>query len=417
MSLDQEARFMFNRAQEFDKNGRTDQAVGMLKRVVKVYKDTPTARASKAALNRGEQHLPLFGDGPVVVTRTEEPQKAPAVAPPAVVDATPEQPRAAEGQAALVLPVNPPEAALLPPTSSPRAGTSGTPSDFRPLPLGFRPSQGAERHESGWPTMIEGARDGAPMVLVPGGTFKMGNNHGQLSEAPEHPVRLSTYYIDQHEVTNHQFRTFLGEFHHRGQPPGEWLTDPNALAEPDMAPVVRVNFQDAEAFAAWAGKQIPTEAQWEMAARSDDNRRYPWGEDPPKWSRQFRHVDLVKTFPEDRSPYNVFDMAGNVQEWTRDLYDHKYYHQFSTKTVADNPTGPSAVSSRSRAPQHAVRGGDKKWSVTYREPVPADKRLAYLGFRCVLAVESHGAAAPAGSAPMPGPQPAGAAPKDSPPPF
>ena len=69
------------------------------------------------------------------------------------------------------------------------------------------------------------------MVLVPGGTFRMGNSEGQTAEAPEHQVRLSTYYIDQHEVTNRQFRLFLGESHYRGQPAGKWLTDEKARAE------------------------------------------------------------------------------------------------------------------------------------------------------------------------------------------
>ena len=132
------------------------------------------------------------------------------------------------------------------------------------------------------------------MLLVPGGTFTMGNTEGQSAEAPEHEVRLSTYYIDQHEVTNRQFRLFLAESLYRGQPAGKWLSDEKASAESEKLPVVQVNFQDAEAFATWAGKQIPTEAQWEMAARSADGRRYPWGDDPPKWSnspRTYRQID------------------------------------------------------------------------------------------------------------------------------
>ena len=84
-----------------------------------------------------------------------------------------------------------------------------------------RPISMSGIHESGWPLVIVGDRDGAPMVLVPGGTFSMGNNEGQPAEAPAHQVRLSTYYIDQHEVTNRQFRIFLGESHYHGQPAGQ----------------------------------------------------------------------------------------------------------------------------------------------------------------------------------------------------
>ena len=120
----------------------------------------------------------------------------------------------------------------------------------------------------------------------------------------------------------------------------------------------------------------------------------------------YHQIDPIMTFKEDQSPYGVFDMAGNVQEWTRDWFEYKYYHQFA-KTIADNPTGPTS-SGRSRTPQHVVRGGAKNWSVTYREGVPSDRRLPYLGFRCVLMVEEPGPA-PAPAAGQPGGAPPGAA--------
>ena len=140
-------------------------------------------------------------------------------------------------------------------------------------------------HDSGWPIVIVGDRDGAPMMLVPGGSFSMGNDEGAPPEAPAHTVRLSTFYIDQHEVTNRQFRLFLAETHYRGQPPGKWLSDDKARAEPEALPVVMVNANDAKAFADWAAKQLPTEAQWEMAARSSDSRLYPWGNEPNKTAK------------------------------------------------------------------------------------------------------------------------------------
>ncbi len=92
------------------------------------------------------------------------------------------------------------------------------------------------------------------------------------------------------------------------------------------------------------------------------------------------------SFHEDRSPYGIFDMAGNAHEWTRDWYELRYYHQFA-KTIADNPVGPNPTASRSRTPQRVIRGGSKTWSVTYREGMPMDRRLPYLGFRCSLVVE------------------------------
>ena len=124
-----------------------------------------------------------------------------------------------------------------------------------------------------------------------------------------------------------------------------------------------------------------------MAARSTDGRRYPWGDDPVKWSqnRVFRQIDPVMSFAEDRSPYGIFDLAGNAQEWTRDLYDPRYYHLLA-KSIADNPTGPPV--SRPQSATCSARSA-KNSSVTYREGVPADRRLPYLGFRCVLMVEAQ----------------------------
>src|SRR5262249_28872172 len=185
-----------------------------------------------------------------------------------------------QGQAALILPANPAETAVTPRSEKPLA-----PSTIRPLPSGFQANLEAGVHESGWPLVIVGDRDGAPMVLVPAGTFTMGSSDGQAAEGPAHQVRLSAYYIDQHEVPDRQFRIVLRESGYGGQPAGKWLTEKTAREEPDNLPVVRVNLHDAEAFSQWAGKQLPTEAQWEMAARSTDGRRYPWGDEPAKWSQ------------------------------------------------------------------------------------------------------------------------------------
>ncbi len=303
---------------------------------------------------------------------------------------------------------------VTPSTSPAKTATSPRAVASRSLPRGFQANPDAGIHESGWPFVIVGKRDGEPMILIPGGTFLMGNKDGQPAEAPAHQVRLSTFYIDQHEVTNRQFRIFLRESHYGGQPAGKWLTDAKARAEPDDLPVVRVNFNDAESFANWAGKQIPTESQWEMAARSTDGRIYPWGNGPITWSRPrvFRQIDPVMTFPEDKSPYGIFDMAGNAHEWTRDIFEPMYYHLLA-QTITENPIGPP---SRGRTPQHVVRGAAKNGPVTYREGLPAATRLPYLGFRCVLVVESQGSLPPV-SQPIVAPPRASAGQRAAPPPF
>jgi formylglycine-generating enzyme required for sulfatase activity len=409
---DYEARFMLDRAHEYAKGGRTDQAVAMLKRVATVYKGTPTATEAKAALERPQHHLPLFPDGPAIVAErkpVELPPKPPPASgtgagpppsgvpgPLAAVPAQPEaappqeaQPPPGPGQAAVIVPANPAE-----PTPTPSNGENANlakatiaPGSVAPrtLPPGFQAKLEAGLHESGWPRIIVSQRDDAPMVLVRGGTFTLGTDNGGSADARAHTVRLSTYYIDQHEVTNRQFRTFLDDTHYRGQPPGKWLTDETLRAQPESAPVVFANYKDAEAFAMWARKRLPTEAQWEAAARSPDGRRYPWGDQPARWSRPraFHQVDPVMSFPEDVSPVGAFDMAGNVMEWTRDWFDPRYFEKMKDH-VAEDPTGPPQGF---RSIQRVVKGGSKSWTVSGREGMDLDKRLKYLGFRCSLAVE------------------------------
>ena len=176
-----------------------------------------------------------------------------------------------------------------------------------------------------------------------------------------------------------------------------------AAAADDLAskadfPAVMVTAREAKDYADWAGKNLPTEAQWEIAGRTSDGRVHPWGPTAPAWNkpRAPKQIDAVESFPEDVSAYGAFDLAGNAWEWTKDWFDSRYYYQFKNST-AENPTGPT----NSRLKQLAVRGGDKDWGLTRREGVKAETRLPYLGFRCVLQVEGPGNAFQPKPAPTP----------------
>jgi formylglycine-generating enzyme len=300
------------------------------------------------------------------------------------------------GQAAVLIPANPANPSTTPPgVANPGvAGDSGKPrgSVERTLPPGFKAKREAGYHvESGWPLVIVGERDGGNMILIPGATFTMGSDSGESEDGPAHTVRLSTYYIDQYEVTNRQFRTFLEATHYVGRPPGKWLTDEKLHSQPDTAPAVSLSYNDAEAYAMWALKRLPTEAQWELAARSVDGRRYPWGHQPVRSSRTrpLHQVEPVMSFPEDVSPYGVFDMAGNAMEWVRDWYDPRYYDKLRDKTTED-PTGPPI---KRHGIDRVVKGGTKDGTVFSRQGIELDRRLPYLGFRCSLAVEGGEASA------------------------
>lgn len=177
--------------------------------------------------------------------------------------------------------------------------------------------------------MAEPANTNAPaeMVLVPAGPFLMGSLDGQPDERPPHQVILPAFYIDKFEVTHEQYAAFIQATGHK--PPIDWPGGkmPAALAR---HPVVNVSWADADAYARWAGKRLPTEAEWEKAARGTDGRVYPWGNQADKKSatseqtKDGKHSDgqicPVGSFPDDVSPYGVMDMAGNAWEWTADWY-------------------------------------------------------------------------------------------------
>src|SRR5262249_7277796 len=159
--------------------------------------------------------------------------------------------------------------------------------------------------------------DGAMMVLVPGGPFIMGRDGGDPTEAPAHPVNLSTFYIDKHEITNRQFDRFVKETGVRTERSRALARDDGGVRLSEDYPAVMVSAKDVKDYADWAAKTVPTEAQWEKAARGTDQRLYPWGSLPPAWEkpRAFHQIDAVMSFPSDLSPSGAYDMAGNAVEW------------------------------------------------------------------------------------------------------
>lgn len=393
---EQEARVQLDRARELAKNGKVEVAVAMLKRVTEKYPRTAASREAKEAIDRPKQNLPLFPEHPTMVAKVAETAPAKPETVP-VVDATkPTVAALAGANASLVLPANPGEV----PTSTTPAPT------FKPLPKGFRPREGTLPHATGWPLEIVGDRDGSPMMFVAGSQFLQGRDDADPNESPAHRVSLSSYYIDKHEVTVRQFNVFVREAGKRSERTRALGRD-SALAQIDddeSRPVVMVSARDAADYAAWAGKRLPTEAQWEAAARTPDGRIFPWGPEPPSGDkvRDPRQIDPVMANPNDVSAYGVFDLAGNAAEWTKDWFEARYYQSLKVGVV-DNPTGPSA---RPRSQQLVVKGSARDWVVSKREGIKFDARLPYLGFRCVLPVEGPGNVfEPPPAAPAPGQSP------------
>ncbi len=219
------------------------------------------------------------------------------------------------------------------------------------------------------------------MVLVPPGPFIMGSDEGRDDAQPVRTVWLSGYYVDKLEVSNGIYSRFVEETGRR-VPIFQWLDEVNS---PGFA-VCGVSQFDSRAFALWAGKRLPTEAEWEKAARGEDGRQWPWGNEFDRGKGNFHwnddpweKVGPVGAFPEGASPYGALDMAGNVYEWCEDLYDPDYYKRSPDRDPPACTEGELAV----------MRGGDwvkghkasRCWERYWRA---APGTSLGIGFRCVI---------------------------------
>lgn len=402
-NLDMEAMNLLDNARRLAGKGNAQGAMVVLNKVVTTYPKTPAAAEARQALDRPSRNLPLFLAPSTVVASPGEAAPTAAGQPVPVVRAEAVRPPSirpgATAEASLDLPPNPAEA----PRSAPTGAVAPGSAVARVIPAGFRARTEAGVHASGWPNQIVSDRDGATLVLVPAGTYVQGRDDASPEEGPEHKVVLGPFYVDQHEVTVRQFALFLKE---TGGKPLPARATAKGEGDPEELPVVNVTAHEAKAYCDWAAERLPTEAQWEAAARTTDGRLYPWGSNSPVWGRprQPRQIDEVMSYPLDQSPYGVFDLAGNAWEYTKDYYDPRYYQQFRGR-VADNPLGPA--SSRSRPPQVVVKGTSKAWLVSAREGLKVDGRFPYVGFRGVLPVEEPTATATPTTtvAPTPGASP------------
>jgi len=244
-------------------------------------------------------------------------------------------------------------------------------------------------------------------------------NGGLPDEAPQRTVDLSSFYIDRHEVTHEAYAVFIKgtgrAFPENLKPASTLWTAAGPLAGIERHPVVNVSWLDAAAYCAWAHKRLPTEAEWEKAARGTDGRRYPWGNEwdftkansasywagrtidfssGADWDAFWVHGEggrlakergiqgevltvPVGSFPQAVSPYGLFDMSGNVAEWVEDWYDPNYYKG----APLSNPTGPERGAIKSMRggswlkPAVSLRTSDRDWGTM-------DSRPSGTGFRC-----------------------------------
>ena len=329
-----------------------------------------------------------------------------------------------------------------------------------PLPARFAVSSNADQVQAADSALKKG------MVWIDGGEFSMGasDKNGRQDEYPIHPVRVNGFWMDVTEVTNAQFRDFVQatgytttaekkpdwEEIKKQVPAGtpkpddsllvasslvfaassspiplhdasqwwKWTTGANwkhpqgptsNITGKDQYPVVHISWDDANAYAKWAGKRLPTEAEWEYAARAGmTGKIYTWGDEPVNQGKQKANIWQGR-FPDDNraedgfsgsapvrsfapNRYGLYDIAGNVWEWCADWYDESYYSAFTGKT-ATNPPGPAASNDPQEptVPKRVVRGGSflchesycASYRVSARMKTSPDTGLEHTGFRCV----------------------------------
>lgn len=255
---------------------------------------------------------------------------------------------------------------------------------FVAFPL-FSASAQLDRLRKAKPSDIRKVAD-TPLVEIPAGEFVMGIDGMQAleDEKPAHRPWVDTYMIDLHEVTTAQYAVYLSSSDDRPRP---WQWETVNLAEHGDRPVIGVDWFDAEAYCRWKGGRLPTEAEWEKAARGTDGRLYPWGNQVPTKDlanfaigARFSYSQVllpVQSYEQGKSPYGLHQMAGNVYEWVKDWYQSNYYESSSPR----NPQGPE------RGDFKVLRGGSwsdlPKYLLTYsRFKLSPETRNSYVGFRC-----------------------------------
>lgn len=260
---------------------------------------------------------------------------------------------------------------------APSVATAQTPSFFEAVPG----TEMVNTPEFGkLPREIIMTRDGSRMVLIPAGTYKVGRPRTPETtraeqQTPEATVTLGWYYIDKHEVS-------VGQYTKSG------MTAPRigglkALVENPSSPVVGIDFEAARGFAKWAGRELPSEAEWEVAGRGAEGFLYPWGNEPKPGAAHVGKGGQSLTKPVDQlgddvSPFGVVGLAGNVSEWTNEFYHRNYY------TKANYQTNPVMPTSDTRT----VRGGnyylDSGGELTIRTPYASVQHTDDIGFRTVF---------------------------------
>ncbi len=267
--------------------------------------------------------------------------------------------------------------------TAPRPTKAGSPKAGFALPKGFVAISGSGYSDDGLPLRIQCEKSATMMALVAGGVVRMGSNDGPNECQPEFAVNIDTFYMDLLEVTVGDFDKYRQE-QKENKKPIPPVSNPSASP---TTPVLGVPWGMAGGYARWLGMELPTEAEFEKATRGPESLRTPWGDGRAVWSvpRSPETLTITGAYANDKSPYGIYDLAGNAKEWCSDLYSENAHRDAlaSSNQTPRNWPGPKKSSNGNL---RVVKGGAADWSAWRRQGRDIGKGFPDVGFRCVLRI-------------------------------
>ncbi|MCX7407469.1 MAG: SUMF1/EgtB/PvdO family nonheme iron enzyme [Planctomycetales bacterium] len=267
--------------------------------------------------------------------------------------------------------------------ATPRPTQAGSPKAGFALPKGFVAIAGSGYSTDGLPLRIQCEKSFTTMALVPGGIVRMGSNDGPTECQPEFAVNIDSFYMDLLEVTVGDFGKYRQE-QKENKKPIPPVSNPSASP---ATPVLGVPWGMAGGYAKWLGMELPTEAEFEKATRGSESLRTPWGDGRAVWSvpRTPETLTITGAYANDKSPYGIYDLAGNAKEWCSDLYSDNAHRDAlaSSNQTPRNWPGPKKSSNGNL---RVVKGGASDWSAWRRQGRDIGKGFPDVGFRCVLRI-------------------------------
>lgn len=255
----------------------------------------------------------------------------------------------------------------------------GSPKPGFSLPKGFTEYKPTGYDDSGLPLRIVCAKTGKLLALIPGGPSIVGSDDAPGESQPSYNVVLDSFYMEIQEVTVDDYEKYRSELKEKKKPSAPAPSNPNA--DPDF-PALGVSWAGAQGYVRWAGLELPTEAEFEKAARGPKGFRTPWGDGKPLATT--KRLTKVGSNREDTSPYGVLDLAANAKEWCADLYSPTANAEAAAaglKDVLHNWQGPKKVREMNL---RVVKGNGPDWSLWHREGHDMQKVNPQIGFRGVL---------------------------------